>query len=274
MLEKEMLAHVQQFQQQGFLVLKQVLSKEKVKRLNQAIDEIIKHEPQSLSYNIYNSIERSQEIASLMDEPSILPLIVNILGFNIQLHISHLTIRHQNPTPEQAVGTQSFINWHQDGPHPKFPAMNGITPLYYVKTCYILSDLSQPDRGNTKVIPGSHRRPFQPEHVDVNAAVHDEVQITGEPGDVFVFGQNLWHAAAPNRSSITRRLLFLGYSYLWMKPIDYRAPSEQLLRAATPLQKQLLGCVDEDPFRNYVPKADELLLKALYLGHAKRGVYQ
>lgn len=258
-------ALVNQFRKQGYLLLPDVLSSDKVERLNAAIDEILDGEPEQLAYNVYNSVERHTEIASLIDEPTLIPLIVNLLGYNIQLHISHLTIRKPNPD-DKKTESSSFINWHQDGPHPKFPKMNGVTSLYYVKTCYILSDMSEPDRGNTKVLPGSHNQPFQPDHVNVRDSLDGELQICGKPGDVFVFGQNLWHAGAPNKSSYTRRQLFLGYSPLWMKPIDYHIASDQLLKDASPIRRQLLGVIDENPFKYYVPEESMLPLKQFYTG--------
>jgi ectoine hydroxylase-related dioxygenase (phytanoyl-CoA dioxygenase family) len=263
---------MKQFDEQGYLLLPNVISQEKVDRLNAAIDEVVSKEPDTLAYNIYNSVERHEEIASLIDEPLILPLIVNLLGYNIQLHISHLTIRKPNPN-NAATETHSFINWHQDGPHPQFPRINGITPTYYIKTCYILSDMSEPNRGNTKIIPGSHNRPYQPDTHNVTDDLPGEMQVCGKPGDVFVFAQNLWHAGAPNHSEFTRRQLFLGYSPIWMRPIDYRTATAEQLKNASPIRKQLLGVIDENPFKNYVPSESMVPLKQLYMGDAGRGGY-
>ncbi|WJH34638.1 phytanoyl-CoA dioxygenase family protein [Paenibacillus sp. CC-CFT747] len=260
----------EEFNEQGYLLLRGVLSPEKVTRLNQAIDELLAQEKESLSYNLYNSVERSPEIADLIDHPDILPLVVNLLGYNIQLHISHLTVRKPNPDDLQTE-TQSFINWHQDGPHPSFPAIHGLTSTYYIKTCYILSDMSEPDRGNTKIIPGSHNKPFRPGHHNVREELPGEKQVCGEPGDVFLFAQNLWHAGAPNRSSLTRRQLFLGYSPIWMRPIDYRTPSPELLKDASPYRRQLLGIIDDNPFKHYVPDESMVPLKKLYRGDSAAG---
>ncbi|BFT74792.1 phytanoyl-CoA dioxygenase family protein [Paenibacillus sp. P36] len=266
-------ALIEQFNENGYLILPGILSEEKVNRLNAAIDRIVAEEPESLAYNVYNSIERDDEIASLIDEPTLLPLMVNLLGFNIQLHISHLTVRKPNPN-DVKTESHSFINWHQDGPHPQFPKQDGITSTYYIKTCYILSDMSQPDRGNTKVVPGSHNKPFHPESQDVNGLVDGEVQVCGKPGDVFIFPQNLWHAGAPNRSEFTRRQLFLGYSPIWMRPIDYRTASDRLLENASPYRKQLLGVIDENPFKYYVPSESMVPLKELYNQDAGKSVYK
>jgi hypothetical protein len=251
-----------QFYDEGYLLLKGVLTADKVTRLNAVIDGILAEEPESLSYNVYNSVERHDEIASLIDEPSVLPLIIRLLGYNIQLHISHLTVRKPNPEDVRTT-TSSFINWQQDGPHPQFPTIDGLTSTYYIKVCYILSNMSEPDRGNTKIIPSSHNRVYQPGSQNVIDKLPDEIQICGEPGDVFIFPQNLWHAGAPNHSDKTRRQLFLGYSPIWMRPIDYKTPSERLLKDANPVRKQLLGIISDNPFNYYVPEDSMVPLKQM-----------
>ncbi|MEK8132631.1 phytanoyl-CoA dioxygenase family protein [Paenibacillus filicis] len=272
--EKERIAEWKaQFEEQGYLILPGVLSQEQVGRLNAAIDDLLEEEPGSLAHNIYHSVERHPEIAALIDEPTVLPLIVNLLGYNIQLHISHLTIR--KPNPEQVkTETNSFINWHQDGPHPQFPSIQGITSTYYIKACYILSDMSEPNRGNTKVIPGSHNRPYSPEHTNVDGVLENELQVCGKPGDVFIFTQSLWHSGAPNLSTFTRRQLFFGYSPIWMRPIDYRTVSDRLLEGASPVRRQLLGVIDDNPFKYYVPQESMTPLKALYFDGGSHSVYE
>ncbi|OMF38089.1 phytanoyl-CoA dioxygenase [Paenibacillus sp. FSL H8-0548] len=260
---------MKQFNEQGYLILRDVLSQEKVDRLNAAIDEVIANEPETLAHNIYNSVERHAEFASLIDQPEVLPLIVNLLGHNIQLHISHLTIRQPNPN-EAKTATHSFIDWHQDGPHPQFPVIAGLTATYYIKACYILSDMSEPNRGNTKVIPGSHKKPYNPNHKDVRQQLEGEVQVCGKPGDVFIFAQNLWHAGSPNSSEYTRRQLFLGYSPIWMRPIDYHSASERLLKDADPIRRQLLGDISDNKFKYYVPEDAMVPLKSMLLSETDR----
>ncbi|OPH46813.1 phytanoyl-CoA dioxygenase [Paenibacillus ferrarius] len=259
---------VNQFHQDGYLILRNILSDEKVAQLNTAIDGILAEEKESLAYNIYNSVERHSEIASLIDEPTLLPLIVNLLGYNIQLHISHLTVRKPNPD-DLLTETNSFINWHQDGPAPFFPTINGLTSIYYIKICYILSDMSEPDRGNTKIIPGSHRMSnFKPVQGSVDVPLERETQVCGKPGDVFIFAQNIWHAGGINRSEFTRRQLFMGYSPIWMRPIDYHKASDSLLKDAAPQRRQLLGDISSNCFKYYVPDEEMVPLKKLFLGDA------
>lgn len=251
---------VNQFNDQGYLILKNVLSEEKLRTVTAAVEEVIAQEPDNITHNIYNSVERHKEIADLIDNPDVLPLIVGLLGYNIQMNISHLTVRHPNQQ-DLATDTASFIDWHQDGgPLPKLA--NGISPLYYLKICYILSDMSEPNRGNTKVIPGSHKSPNPPVSRDVNEAIDGEIQICGKPGDAFIFGQNIWHAGAPNRSDFTRKQLFMGYSKIYMKPIDRISASDELLKDASPIRRQLLGVVDNP--KQFYSQSVTLPLRSLY----------
>ncbi|MBM7567745.1 phytanoyl-CoA dioxygenase family protein [Paenibacillus sacheonensis] len=265
-LQFDIPALVSQFHRDGYLILRNVLPDERVARLNLAVDELIAGEPESLSYNWYNSVERHPAFADLIDEPALLPLMVNLLGFNIQLHISHLTVRRPNPG-DSKTESQSFINWHQDGPHPQFPRIHGLTSTYYMKACYILSDMSEPDRGNTKIISGSHlKADFAPVQTNVDVPVEGELQVCGKQGDVFIFPQNLWHAGAPNRSGFTRRQLFFGYSPIWMRPIDYHRASDALLANASPIRRQLLGDISSNCFKYYVPDESMVPLKSMWLG--------
>jgi len=262
-------ALVRQFEEDGYLLLRNALSQGQVDELNAAVDRIVGEEPESLAYNVYNSVERDASILELIDHPDLLPLMVNLLGYNIQLHISHLTVRKPNPNDLETT-TNSFINWHQDGPHPQFPRIGGLTSTYYIKICYILSDMSEPNRGNTKIIPGSHKMPdFRPVQTDVNVPLENEMQICGKPGDVFIFPQNIWHAGSPNRSDYERRQLFIGYSPIWMRPIDYHRASPQLLQDADPIRRQLLGDISDNCFKYYVPEESMVPLNQYWLGGAQ-----
>ncbi|RXZ81343.1 phytanoyl-CoA dioxygenase [Paenibacillaceae bacterium] len=257
---------VKQFEEEGYLLIKNALSDAKVSELNTVIDRIVAEEADSLSYNVYNSVEKDASILSLIDHAELLPLIVNLMGSNIQLHISHLTVRKPNPDGVPTE-TNSFINWHQDGPAPQFPKIGGLAATYYIKICYILSDMSEPNRGNTKIIPGSHRTPhYRPVQHDVDVPLEGEMQVCGKPGDVFIFPQNLWHAGSPNRTAgFERRQLFIGYSPLWMRPIDYHAASPALLEGADPVRRQLLGHISANCFNYYVPEPAMLPLSRFRL---------
>jgi ectoine hydroxylase-related dioxygenase (phytanoyl-CoA dioxygenase family) len=110
-----------------------------------------------------------------------------------------------------------------------------------LKVAYVLSDLSRTGRGATKVIPGSHLRNTL-ERTD-GADPRGTVEITADPGDCFIFDRRLWHSRSVNRSTVTRKILFIGYTYRWIRPLDDMPIDRtgEWWRNRTPVQRQLLG---------------------------------
>jgi Phytanoyl-CoA dioxygenase (PhyH) len=96
-----------------------------------------------------------------------------------------------------------------------------------VKLAYWLSDVSEPGRGNLKVVPGSHvvnwidgppRRDIQ--WPDPEGAI----EVTAEPGDAVFFDRRIWHTRSRNHSRHTRKAVFFGYTYRWTAIRDELAP--------------------------------------------------
>ena len=69
------------------------------------------------------------------------------------------------------------------------------------------------------------------------------MEITAEPGDCFVFDRRLWHSRSVNTSTVTRKMLFVGYTYRWIRPLDDMPldKDSEWWRNRTPVQRQLLG---------------------------------
>ena len=64
-----------------------------------------------------------------------------------------------------------------------------------------------------------------------------------ELGDVVLFDRRLYHGRADNYSDITRRCLFIGWTYRWIAPHEDRilTPEHPWWHELTPIQQQLLG---------------------------------
>src|SRR5207237_214980 len=120
--------------------------------------------------------------------------------------------------------------------------MNGQWPWLYSKIGYFLSDLTIPDAGALRVVPGSHRTLYpakQPGSPDPYGAVELKVK----PGTAVIFENRLWHAVGPNYSAVPRKNVYFGYCWRWMRPIDYVQYPAAVLEKLTPIQRQLLGDV-------------------------------
>jgi hypothetical protein len=105
---------------------------------------------------------------------------------------------------------------------------------------YFLSDTSEPGRGNFWVIPGSHL-------CDTLKLPEDRVgqpagarPVLAKPGTAVFFDRRLWHTASPNWSTVTRKVLFYGYGYRWIRTKDDMTV-HGLWGRSDPIRRQLLG---------------------------------
>jgi hypothetical protein len=115
-----------------------------------------------------------------------------------------------------------------------------------VKAGYWLSDVSQPGRGNLKLVPGSHtvnRIDGAPRRDVPWPEPPGAAQVTARPGDVVLFDRRVWHARSVNGSNLTRKAVFFAYTYRWVRIRD-RFPPAALARL--PVRRQLLGLLDID----------------------------
>ena len=58
-----------------------------------------------------------------------------------------------------------------------------------------------------------------------------------------LFDRRLWHARSDNYSTITRKAMFVGYTYRWVAMRDENDGiwSSSLAESVNPVQRQLLG---------------------------------
>jgi ectoine hydroxylase len=78
-----------------------------------------------------------------------------------------------------------------------------------------------------------------------------------------VFDRRLWHMRSPNRSTITRKALFLAYTYRWVRARDELRLSAAVVDELTPVQRQLAGVDTDDPFLLWMPDRAPLPLRDL-----------
>jgi hypothetical protein len=115
-----------------------------------------------------------------------------------------------------------------------------------VKLGYWLSDVSEPGRGNLKVVPGSHLTNWidGPPRRDLEwPDPEGAIEVTVSPGDVVVFDRRLWHARSENYSPLTRKAMFFAYTLRWIAIRDENDGiwSSDWAARLTPVQRQLLG---------------------------------
>lgn len=239
------------FERDGFLIIRDVLSSEQIAHFTRLVDNLAlqeRGEDTTKTVEIRNAIAREEGLLPLLDWPKTFPLIADILGWNIQLTTSHVFVRP--PTPDERNNFKA-IGWHCDGPNPQFPVIAGMRSMMYAKVGFFLTDLSQPDSGNLRVVPGSHLRAEMPP-LDEKGEPIGALQVLTKPGDAVIFEQRTWHAVGPNYAGAARKNIYIGYCYRWLKALDFIQQSDELLAKANPIQKQLLGHVTE-PLSFFLP---------------------
>jgi len=197
------------------------------------------------SLHLLGFLPRAEEFGDLLTLPTTFPYIWGLAGWNIYTHHNHLDV-----TPPARGDEPPSWGWHQDGyrqnSDPGFPDPNQPRPMFSLKVAYVLSDMSRVGRGGTKVIPGSHLRNTLERPADTKVHNPDPlgtVEMTANPGDAFIFDRRLWHSRSPNTSTVTRKILFIGYTYRWIRPLDDMPIDHDSAwwNNRTPVQRQLLG---------------------------------
>ncbi len=240
-----------QFQRDGYLLARNVLAEGHRAQLEAAVDRVYaQHQATGAvrkdgTLHLLGFLNQDELFGQLLAHPATFPYVWGLLGWNIFSHHNHLDV-----TPPVPAQEPPFWAWHQDGyrqnsdPETMDPTLP--RPMFSLKIAYVLSDLSQTGRGATKVVPGSHLRNSLPRPQDttvVNPDPEGTVEITANPGDCFIFDRRLWHSRSPNYSDVTRKMLFVGYTYRWIRPLDDMSidPDGQWWANRTPVQRQLCG---------------------------------
>ena len=74
-----------------------------------------------------------------------------------------------------------------------------------------------------------------------------------------IFDRRLWHSRSANHSTLTRKVLFYGYGYRWIRPKDDMMV-EHLYEHLSPIRRQLLGDAVKNNGR-YAPTEEDVPLK-------------
>ena len=150
-------AERERFEQDGYLIIRGALTRDEVLYYREALDRAyLSAEAQSLvasggSLHGSSAVARCPQVAGLADHPATFPYVWSLLGWNIHVYHSHLDVH-----PPLAAPRPFRFEWHQDGGRQNREVETDPRPRMSVKLAYWLSDVSEPGRGNLKVVPGSH----------------------------------------------------------------------------------------------------------------------
>ena len=294
----------QQWDEDGYLIIKKALSAKEVTELIAEVDRLdeasqrLGRDPNTLLHvvNIINAAteglfqsvqgnagtilrhEPCEAFLNLIDHPSHLGIVCELIGAAIQLSWAEAMVRPPSLTPAN--------RWHKDGSKPYyFASVDRMTPLQWARIGFFLTDVDEPDMGNFTVIPGSHRSGFPRlpqglEHAltitsftkfqqveQIDAGVPGARQVTVEAGDAVLFHNALWHCVPRNTSNVRRRNLWYVYTPVWQRLGDRTENSPELLARCNAVRRQLLGAmVDPNTNGGIHPSDEDVPLVRLFEG--------
>lgn len=219
-------AQVEQYREEGYLVVEGVLDRETLAQARQEVDRIVAgaarvsanddvydledtHSPQNPRVRRIKSPHRFFPFFdALTRNPAITHRIAELIGPNIRLHGSKLNMK--------AAGYGAPVEWHQDWAF--YPHTNDDV----LATGLLLDDCDE-SNGPLLVVPGSHKGPTWDHHadgyfcgaMDPDACAVDfasAVPLTGPAGSMTIHHVRAVHGSALNRSNRMRRLLLHEYA--------------------------------------------------------------
>jgi ectoine hydroxylase-related dioxygenase (phytanoyl-CoA dioxygenase family) len=237
------------FDRDGYLVIRDAIPAGLVERLIDAQERVYaKQKAEGLldardhSMHLMGFLHRDKVFLELLELPAVFPLVWGILGWNIHAYHHHIDVH-----PGISRDMRPTWRWHQDGGRQNLEIeTEPVRPLLSIRTAYYLSDLSETGRGNFMCLPGSHKtsRLHRPDGLTADfEQPPGAIEVCANKGDVVLFDRRLYHGRSDNYSDITRRCLFIGWTYRWIAPHEDRilTPEHPWWNELTSIQQQLLG---------------------------------
>ncbi len=237
--------------EEGYFIVENALPLALVERLENRVDSIYQahldagydaytKKPLTETQNFFypNVLGKDQLFVNILDWYKTFPKVWGALGWNIYCYHSHLIITP--PRPEISRGKSAPLGWHQDSGRVNIEIESSPRPRLSIKVVYWLSDCSETGRGNLYMIPGSHLLDTLELPVD-GSPPEGAIPMCCKPGAAVFFDRRIWHARSENESAITRKGLFYGYGYRWLRSKDDMTIPEEMFDRADPIRQQLLG---------------------------------
>lgn len=214
-------SQLKQYNEDGFLVLRNVFNQDEVEALRKESTDIFKHERQEIwrekngaPRTAFGCHEYSELFRALTHDARLVTPVEQITGEPLYIHqfkVNPKVAFDGDPFPWH----QDFATWHPDDGMPEPKAMN---------IAIMLDDVTA-HNGALMFVPGSHKlglieapdiagRRWM-ERKDVIPLIRSDADIaaaTGKSGDVLMFHGNSVHGSAGNITPLSRRILYVTYN--------------------------------------------------------------
>jgi ectoine hydroxylase-related dioxygenase (phytanoyl-CoA dioxygenase family) len=240
---------IAELERDGFVVIPGALRGSFLRRVLAATDRVWAAEaPGETTLHRLGFVGLDPVFLELLDHPAAFPLVHAMLGWNIHLYHCHLDVHPPRWEPAR-------WRWHQDGGRQNVE-LESPRPRLSLKVAYFLTDVPTAEHGAMRVVPGSHHADTLPTHREPA----DARPLLVRAGSAVVFDRRLWHARGDNHSDTTRKALFYGYTYRWIRPRDELALEPSLLARVSSVRRQLLGAAT-GVSGHWLPQAEDVPLR-------------
>jgi len=217
---------VNEYNENGYLIVENVVNKIFLNELNSATDKMLKYatlinnsdEQFDLGDNhtsskpsvrrIKQPQKHSDVFKKLLFYPSIIQKVISLLGKNFRLHNGKMNLK--------SPSAGDLVDWHQDWAF--YPHSNDD-----VLAVGIMLDDMTLDNGTVLFVPGSHKGEVYDHHhngyfagaIDTkksNIDLSNVKEITGKAGTITIHHARLLHASKPNTSKTNRRFLLWEFA--------------------------------------------------------------
>ena len=242
----------QRLEREGYVVLEDALTATDVQRLTAAVERVRQAEAHDGEpFHRLGFLGLDEAFVELVDHPVALPLVRDVLGWNIYVYHCHLDVHPPQTDPKPQW------RWHQDGGRQNVE-LETPRPRLSLKVAWFLTDVPSAEHGALRVVPGSHTRDALPRDAEPDAAQ----PLLVRAGSAVVLDRRLWHARGDNRSTETRRVLFYAYTHRWIRPRDEPGIDECAIASLDPVRRQLLGW-GTSAIGHWIPTEEDVPLRAL-----------
>lgn len=228
------------FETHGYLIVENAIPSDLLQRLLAVADRVDSRErTPAMAGKLLskaNVVQEGDAMVDLLDLPTVFPKVWGILGWNIYLYHSHLDV-----TPRENASAQNWsVAWHQDSMRVNDEIESNPRPRLSLKVGYYLTDVSEPNRGNTLLVPGTHLQNEIDVPQDGVSNPAGTIPLCVPAGSALLLDRRLWHSRSANSSEFTRKVIWYGYSYRWLRAKDEMTVSH-LLPNLDPIRRQILG---------------------------------
>lgn len=232
-----------QFNQNGYYVLKNVLSPQEVIRVRTIVSALRKHEQDIGGAHFYDGSGLLQRVWNLLNKhPHFLELVQHPVIYDAMEAI------FDRPTIHQKFYLSSFQSntllpgaseqkVHIDTPFPE------PLPLWPVKanSIWLLDDFTE-NNGATEVVPGSHLRTYKPKPDEVK----ELIKVIAPAGSVLITHGQIWHRSGKNNSSDSRTVILGSFAASYAREIgaeedQIKVVDPEILRSSTGNLRNILA---------------------------------